>query len=131
MRHTLSTILIALLVTGCLAEKEVPNCQKFKDGTFIMENDGRKTKIIRRGNTQFEFFDGDPTPLPFHVKWIDECTYTLSPKEEYFKTHPGAPRDGIVTVKIFKTTATSYTQTASSNFDSNVITAEIKLVKPE
>jgi len=122
MKKLLFSFLI--LMTGIIAQSNAQaiNCKKFKNGTFKMTYQGKSGIIKRNGNTQDEYFDGSKIPtMSFTVKWLDECTYTLDPTAATRKRNPAIPKDGIMTVKITKTTANSYFCAASFNSDKNKI----------
>ncbi len=63
--------------------------------------------------------------MTFEVKWLDDCSYTLKPIEEWFTKHPQAPKNALVTVKVLSTSSNSYTQISSSNFASQTTTSEM------
>jgi hypothetical protein len=112
-----------LTVTGvCLAQES--SCQDFKEGKFYMKStDGPRFIIIRKGNKQIEYIDGQPKKMMLRVKWIDDCTYTL--KEPIFKIHKkGAdlPKGTVLTVKITNTTPTYYEIRVTANFSDDFVT---------
>jgi len=118
-------LFVLLILTVCFIVKsnaQSTNCKKFKNGTFKMTYQGKSGIIKRNGNIQDEYFDGSKIPtMSFTVKWLNDCTYTLDPTAATRKKNPAIPKDGIMTVKITKTTANSYFCAASFNFEKNKI----------
>jgi len=115
---------------ACANAQEV-NCKKFRNGTFKMTYEGKKGIIERKGTQQDEYLNGSGTPtFSFTVKWLNDCTYTLEPTALTRKKYPDMPKDATMTVKIVKTTANSYSYTATYNFDrKKVYRAELVLIK--
>jgi len=109
---------------------QAADCQKFRNGTFkiVDEKIGNFT-IVRNGDKQVETKDGDTESFNFNVKWIDDCTYTLTADEAFHKKFPDMPANALLTVTIIKTTATSYTQKSTSNFSDLVAICEMVKVK--
>lgn len=105
------------------------NCRQFRTGTFSITSNGKTTIIKRYSNRQLEYFDHATKPITFHLKWIDECTYTLKPEASFFKNNPEAPKNSLLTVVITKASQNSYTMRATSNFSDDVMVAEVKTIK--
>jgi len=63
--------------------------------------------------------------MSFDVKWLEDCTYTLTPTKESFAKYPRLPKNAIITVKITNTTTNSYTQSSTSNFVDKTIVSEV------
>lgn len=103
------------------------DCKKFRDGTFIIPktDTSPKSTLIRKGNIQIETLEGDDKALEFIVKWIDDCTYTLTPTKESQKYFPDLPKDAVLTVQIIETKENSYVQVSRMNFIDFELTAEI------
>ena len=107
------------------ADAQSPDCKKFKNGTFICKSGGNTDIIKRSGALQLEYFNGSKTPSHYTVKWLDECTYTLTPQADVFAESKDLPRNIIFTVKIIKTAKDSYTQTTTNNVTNYTFTAEM------
>ncbi|WP_462231614.1 hypothetical protein [Mucilaginibacter sp.] len=89
---------------------------------------GKKTTIIRKGNKQLQYYDGAKTPTEYTVKWVDGCTFTLTPQKAFVQKLKGVPPTAVLTEKIIKTSKHSYTQFTSANFTKRTITTEIKKI---
>ncbi len=58
------------------------DCEKFKNGKFMIPDDGLGASYIERtGDRQVEYGEGSGMKLAFKVEWINECTYTLTLSE--------------------------------------------------
>jgi len=105
------------------------NCKHFRDGTFTSTFEGNTDSIKRVGADQYEYFNGSKVADHYLVKWVDDCTYTLTPFPDVFEKNQNLPRNIIFTVKITKTTKNSYTQTTSNNISDYLVTCEIVKTK--
>lgn len=116
MKHYLSISLIitALLTNAC---NQSPACSEFKNGTFKMiGKEGRVTIVKRYGASQKEYYDGSTIPTTFAVKWVNDCTYKLTPNADVFKKYPQTPRNAVLTVQIVKTKDKTCTVVTKFNF---------------
>ncbi len=87
-----------------------------------MTHEGKKGIIKRFGNTQEEYLNGEGKPtLVFTVSWINDCTYILTPTAATRKAFPAIPKLGNMTVNIIKTTATTYTYSATYSWDNKKV----------
>jgi len=127
---------LALLLCGIVThaqtsdQPKATDCRKFRNGTFkIVDEKLGNFTIVRKGDTQVETKEGDTGSIVFQVKWIDDCTYTLTPGETFRKKFPQIPSNAILTVNIIKTTANSYTQRSTANFTSFAIDSEMVKVR--
>lgn len=83
-----------------------------------MTFEGKNGLIKRAGNVQEEYLNGDGKPtMTFTVNWLSDCEYTLTPTAATRKAFPDIPKDGTMTVNIFKTTANTYTYRAIYSWD--------------
>lgn len=121
-------IIVLLQSIGAVAQKAPTDCKRFRNGTFKMTYMGKETRIVRKGNQQLQYFDNNKTPIAFTVKWLDECTFTLTPGKGEVN-HPGVPPNAVLTMHITKTSPNSYTQITTANFTKQAITGEIYRVK--
>jgi hypothetical protein len=104
-----------------------PDCKKFRNGKFkIVDSElGMTFFIVREGKRQTEIMEGEKDSSVFVVKWVDDCSYTLTPTKETYKKYPELPEHAVLTVKITETTDSSYTQTSSASFADLVQTSEV------
>lgn len=123
-------LFLMILSTAIKANAQDLACKDFRNGTFKSTNEGLSIIIKREGNLQEEYLDGSKTPaMSFSIKWIDDCTYTLAFDTKVLEKNKAIPKDALLTVKITKTTADSYTYSCSSNFSDLVITGLITKIK--
>lgn len=101
-------------------------CTKFKNGLFkIVDNETGTSFIKRNGERQSEITEGKKDSTNFIVKWIDDCTYTLTPTEATRKKYQTLPSNAMLTVRIIETKNNSYTQISTSNFSDIKATNEV------
>lgn len=88
------------------------DCSKFRNGTFKVTDPATKKVCIitRDGNTQTERMEDTPEIYDFNITWLDDCTYTVNPTAATSARNKDVLKAGTMTVKIIKTTDTSYTQ---------------------
>ncbi len=116
--------LFQILVSAPGLFGQTPDCSKFKNGTFLLVGyDEKNYRIVRNGKHQTESFK-DLT-FEFTVKWIDDCTYTVTPTKETIEQNPDFPKDGFITVKITEVKENSYIQSSTSNFSEEVLKSEM------
>ena len=84
-----------------------------------------ETIINIRGNIQIEKVVNEKTKYKFIVKWIDSCTYTLTPTKKTCKEFPNLPQNTILIVKFIQINENSYIETTSSNTSDFKDTSEI------
>lgn len=102
------------------------DCKKFINGSFKIVNAETRTSFITRyGDRQSEITEGNKDSTTFIVKWIDDCTYTLTPTKETLKLYPSLPENATLTVTIIETRNNSYVQTSTSNFYEMTVTNEV------
>lgn len=103
------------------------NCKKFRNGTFKIEASAtsKETRIVRKGDQQIETTKDVEGHSEFIVKWLNDCTYTLTPTKKTRERFPHLPADAFLTVKIIQVKENSYIQTSSSNFSDYVLTSEV------
>ncbi len=107
------------------------NCEKFKNGHFIIPKDSHapESTIIRNGSIQTEQVKGSKEVSEFVVEWVDECTYTLTPTAKTRKLYKNLPKDATLTVEIIEVKKNSYIQRSTSSFSDFVATTEVIKVK--
>jgi hypothetical protein len=125
MKIFLFTFFILILCSGLHAQSL--NCLSFRNGKFKMTINGHTSVIERSGSNQKEYFINlkDSLKMSFNVKWLDDCTYTLTPTKESFEKYPQIPKNAVLTVQITSTTANSYTQSSTSNFIAKTVVGEV------
>jgi len=134
MKNLILTFVLVLLSVVTYAQKkdhpQPTDCQKFKNGTFkIVDEKLGNFTITRYGNKQTETKEGENESFTFFVKWINDCTYTLTADSAFHKKFPDMPANALLTVTIIKTTSKSYTQRSTSNFSDLVAECEMVKVK--
>jgi hypothetical protein len=123
-----SFTLIFLLITFKINAQSL-NCENFKNGTFKIIDQGRTTIVKRSGSSQLEYFNGSRVPTHYTVRWVDDCTYILTPLEDVFKKYKNTPKNAILTNKITRTTKNSYTLISTFNFSTKIFTCEVFKIK--
>lgn len=104
------------------------SCKNFRNGTFICKFEGNTDIIKRSGSEQLEYFNGSKKPDHYRVKWLNDCTYTLTPSAEVLAESKNLPKNIVFTVRIIKTSKDSYTQTVSDNVSNYTVTAEMNRI---
>ena len=110
-----------LCLCSCIPWSKPANCANFKNGKFKTKVFGSNYFIERSGNMQKEYsIHGKDTALStLAVKWLDDCTYTLTPDEET-RIRTKLPKNALITVHIISTTSNSYEQTGTANFSDKI-----------
>ncbi len=128
MKYLLLGLLLSFPALGFNQEKD---CQRFKDGNFIIR-DKRNGAIYlkRKGNLQIETAERDKVKLKFKVVWLDECTYTLT-LTKIARNPQKIPFDKsmILTVQILETKKNSYIQRSTSNKSETEYESEIFIME--
>lgn len=88
-------------------------CEKYKDGTFkLTDQETKQICIITRdGGHQTEKMENAEESYDFDVKWVDDCTYTVTPTAATVQKNKDVLKLGTMTVKITPVSDTSYVQT--------------------
>lgn len=113
MKHV---ILGLLLLTSPICFSQDKDCQRFKDGDFLIKSKKAGSIYLKRkGEIQIEEVKRDKVKLKFKVAWLDDCTYTLT-LIEVIKNPINIPIDKnmIVTVRIIETKPNSYIQKSTA-----------------
>ena len=116
-------VLVFVLTNPLLAQSL--NCKQFKNGTFETTYRGKTTVIKRSDSTQVEYVKNSRIVVSFVVKWVDDCTYTLKPNQDYFNEFVDLPHNMLLTVGMSKLTENSYMQTTTSNYSPVVLTTKV------
>ncbi len=106
-------------------------CKKFRYGTFRMITEGKSVIVKRYGNMQEETVEGANFPkMVFTVKWLNDCSYELTPTATTRKSYPEMPKIATMTATILKTTANSYLCSSVFSFDkTKVFKSQLTLLK--
>ena len=122
-------ILLAIAFSGIFSsvlKAQTLDCKKFRDGTFKIEAQGVTTFIKRKGSKQSESIQSREGSSHFKVRWLDECTYTLTPTKKTRKTFfSELPENAVLTIKITEVKENSYIQTSTANFSDMVLSSEV------
>lgn len=85
-------------------------CAQFREGKFKVTDP--KTKkvclITREGETQTEKLEEAEEAFTFDIKWLDDCTYTLTPTAATLARNKDVKDIGTMTVKITQVKDGSY-----------------------
>lgn len=107
-------------------------CQRFRNGTFKIPADSLlpETIIVRNGAKQIEMAE-KKTSAESVVKWIDDCTYVLTPTDRTIALVPGLPKGCFLTVKIIETKDDYLIQESKWNFYREVFTTKVFKIKDQ
>ncbi len=106
------------------------DCVKFKTGKFVLKDPVAGTSYISRNDHfQIETAEGGKKTIKLKIKWLDDCTYVLTPTGKSNDLPPGFPPDAILTVHIIQTTGNTYTIRATLNFAEGEYVHEIEKIK--
>ena len=112
------SLFIIIISSVTSIQAQTIDCKKFKNGTFKMTFEGKNGIIKRYGAIQEEYLNGEGKPtMTFAVKWLSNCTYTLTPTAATRKSFPDIPKEGLMTVNIVHTTSNSYSYSAKYSWD--------------
>lgn len=132
MNKTLLVLVCIFWSVPALLVAQSINCEKFKNGKFRSTFEGRSIVIERSGTTQTEYLTvlngktlKTPMVMVLNVKWLNDCTYTLSLTAESLKKYPKFPKNAVITVKIINVNENSYTQSATRNFSNKAAVSEV------
>lgn len=124
LKYTFFLFVLVFLKSNIYGQKL--NCNKFKKGYFKIVDSTTIVSFIKRyDSTQTEVIEGSKDSTTFTVKWLDNCTYMLTPTEETRKKFPLLPVNALLTIKIIETRKNSYIQTSTSNFSEMKVTNEV------
>lgn len=107
MKRILAIVVLFICTNSIFAQT---NCAQFKEGKFKVTD--AKTKkvclITREGDTQTEKLEEAEEAFTFDIKWLDDCTYTLTPTASTLARNKNVKDIGTMTVKIVKVKQDSY-----------------------
>jgi hypothetical protein len=106
------TFFVITLLLPLLGMAQSADCAKYKNGTFKVTDPASKQVCIitRKDNVQTEKMEQSEEVYDFDLVWIDDCTYTVSPTPATVARNKDVSKAGTMTVRITKTTDTSYVQ---------------------
>ncbi|MDV6168510.1 hypothetical protein R1T16_08750 [Flavobacterium sp. DG1-102-2] len=110
MKRTITLFTITLLFS--IGGYSQSACGKFKNGTFkVTDPKSKKVCIITRNDDkQTERMEESDETFDFEIKWLDDCTYTVTPTASAVAQNQKILDIGTMTVKITKAKDSSYTQ---------------------
>lgn len=105
-------LLIALLLITITSAFAQEGCSKFRTGVFkVTDPKSKQVCIITRdGDTQTEKMEESEEVYDFDVKWLDDCTYTVTPTPGSVAKNKDLSKAGTMTVTISKVKDSSYVQ---------------------
>lgn len=109
---------------------QIKDCKKFKNGTFklVDKNSGTTYIIKRKGDIQYEEIEGNSKQLSFHIKWIDDCKYTVLPTKETMDYD--ARFAGLLVIEIIEVREKSYIMKATMpDYPNFVMESEMLLME--
>jgi len=129
MKFLLSVVLLTAISLSLSAQKSA--CSKFKNGKFKNTYNGHTAVIVRSDAYQTEYIinQKDSLKMVFNVKWVDDCSYTLTPTQQTLAQYTKIPKNALITVKMSNVTDSSYTETSTSNFVAKTIVSEMIRVR--
>jgi hypothetical protein len=110
-------------------EPEALDCKTLRTGTFKSIIQGKTTIMERTATTETDYLDGNVVSAIYAVKWLNDCTYTLTPTEQTIKLHPEIKKGTIFTVEIVLKNTNSYTTIVSANYTKAKNNVEVYKVK--
>ena len=126
MKNIFLLLLITILTAMHLNGQEL-NCSDFLNGHYIIPRDypAPQWTIIRLDSLQKEVGTGDTDTVEFHVKWIDECIYTLTPVDEKILFDSGIPPNSTLQVEILETGKNKYYKKSTFSFSELEIFSDV------
>ncbi|KAF2519215.1 hypothetical protein E0W68_05435 [Flavobacterium salilacus subsp. salilacus] len=108
----LKITLYICILTSCFYGYSQSNCTDFRNGTFKFtdKESGKVCIITRKDNEQTEKIENTQEEYHFAIKWVDSCTYTLTPTATTVQKNKEVLKLGTMTVKIIPATDSSYVQ---------------------
>lgn len=106
----IKVILLFCFFVSCFSGHSQNNCADFKNGTFkFIDKGSQRTCILTRdGDRQTERMEDSEEVYDFTIKWVDSCTYTVSPTIETVRRKKEISDLGTMTVKISPVSDSSY-----------------------
>lgn len=105
-------LLIATLFITATSAFAQDSCAKFRTGTFKVTDPKSKQVCIitRTGDTQTEKMEESDDVYDFDVKWLDDCTYVVTPTPASVAKNKELLKAGTMTVTMTKVKDSSYVQ---------------------
>ena len=105
------TIICCLLLSSYIGYSQV-GCAQYRNGKFkVTDPKSQKVCIItREGDTQTEKMEESEEVYDFDIKWLDDCTYIVTPTPATIARNKDVLKAGTMTVKISKVKDSSYVQ---------------------
>ena len=110
----IQTVITFLATICCSLSYGQNSCDKFKEGKFKFTDPNSQKVIIitRKGDIQTEKILDSDEIYDFNLKWIDSCTYTITPTPATIQRKKEVSELGTMTVKITPASDSSYVQVA-------------------
>lgn len=110
----IQSVITFFAIISCLLSYGQDSCEKFKEGKFKFtdKESGKVCIITRKGDVQTEKILDSDEIYDFNLKWIDSCTYTISPTPATIQKKKEVTGLGTMTVKITPASDSSYVQVA-------------------
>ena len=105
------------------------NCKQYHNGTFKIPYLDKTIIVKRHGDIQEEYEGLDKPAIVYKVKWLSDCTYTLTPTAETVKQHKDIKKNTVLTVDIVQQNTASFTQIVSANYSNAKVNLEVYPVK--
>lgn len=109
MKIKLLITFLFITATSVFAQE---SCARFRTGTFKVTDPKSKQVCIitRNGDTQTEKMEESDEVYDFDVKWLDDCTYTVTPTPASVAKNKDLSKAGTMTVSMTKVKDSSYVQ---------------------
>lgn len=107
-----------------------PTCQSLHEGAFKITTEETGTTLIKRTKTyQVEENARFGYKIIFDIKWLDECTYELKPRQ-LITGDPAIMGNGknVLTTRIKKINKTTYVAETSANFSDQIMSFEVEIL---
>jgi hypothetical protein len=105
-------IALLLIFSACFSAYSQKNYTQFRNGKFrVTDPKSQKVCIITRdGDTQTEKMEESDEVYDFDIKWLDDCTYIVTPTPATIARNKDVLKAGTMTVKITKAKDSTYVQ---------------------
>jgi len=126
------TVILLLLFTSLTGFSQATDCSKVREGKYRLTDAKSKqvSVITRKNDKQSEKMQDAEEIYDFDVKWLSDCSYTLTPTAATTARSKEITRLGTMTVTITQVKDSSYIQTVKlANYPTFKRTDEVFMVK--
>lgn len=126
------TAILLLLLTSLAGFSQSTDCSKVREGKYRLTDTKSKqvSVITRKNDKQTEKMQDAEEIYDFDVKWLSDCSYTLTPTAATTARSKEITRLGTMTVTITQVKDSSYIQTVKlANYPTFKRTDEVFMVK--